>query len=887
MHTICLRKPLGLALLASASLLLSPAWALAQDDAGATDADGSDPGAGAFVPFVIPMDMSPQSQIAFRGTPIATDAPRVVARDGHFHVGDKRLRMWGVNLSFGGNLPSHADAARLAARLEAFGINSVRMHHLDCAPFPRGLYRADEKVKWKPGRDLHPDALDRLDFLIAELAKRGIYANLNLHVGAVYSEKLGLPSTASSGSYDKIVNLFTPALIDAQKDHARRLLTRTNPYRNHVRYADDPALAFVEITNENSFFMWDGEQHTRDLHPHYADLLRTQFNAWLQKRYASREAVRAGWHRGQQPGGENVLAPPGQPKRSREQPDGWWLEEHQDCKATVTPTGAASARVTVGHSDGTGWHLQYNHPSLKLGKEAYYTLTLRARADAPRAVEAYVGQAHAPWTRLGLTRTLRLTKEWQTFRLGFIATEGDENARVNFAFGASDVAFELADVRFRPGGMEGLREGESPADATVALFADAETPARIDDRLRFLAETEKAFFDAMRSYVKNDLACGALVTGTIVMGPLGLWAQSDMDYIDAHAYWQHPQFPGKPWDMGNWIVEPRALLDHPDEAPLWDLAASRLAGKPFTVSEYNHPAPGDNQAECVPLIASFAALQDWDGVWLYSYSHRHDELDRDHFDSFFDIDANPSKWGFVPAGTVIFREGGVAPFGRRLTRGLCDPQDPLKDLVALHRRIDRSMGQLWKEATSKLAWRVSPPAVMAPLEFEVGLSDNATRADTGGTDDRDQLLWGREPCRTFNVTSPCAKVFLPPYHSDRPGRFACVLVSLDGRPLEDSRRALLTVCGRCENTGMGFSKERRTVGKAWGRGPTRVEIPRHAPGIDVPTDDGWRWFALKPDGSIAQEIPIGNDGSTSRPSTANLPPPDPKYGTMWYLLMRE
>ncbi len=74
-------------------------------------------------------------------------------------------------------------------------------------------------------------------------------------------------------------------------------------------------------------------------------------------------------------------------------------------------------------------------------------------------------------------------------------------------------------------------------------FRDSESTARILDRMIFLAETEKAYFDDMRSFIKNDLGCRALVTGTIVFGPLGQYAQSDMDFIDSHAYWQHPTLP--------------------------------------------------------------------------------------------------------------------------------------------------------------------------------------------------------------------------------------------------------------------------------------------------------------------------------------------------------
>ena len=216
-------------------------------------------------------------------------------------------------------------------------------------------------------------------------------------------------------------------------------------------------------------------------------------------------------------------------------------------------------------------------------------------------------------------------------------------------------------MALRPGGQQGLLPGEDPAAGTVALFVDAPGAARERDRLRFLAETEKAYFDGMKAHVQNTLGCDALVTGTIVFGPLGLYAQSDMDFIDAHAYWRHPSFPGTPWDPSNWLVEQDAMSDDPAGATLFPLAASRLAGKPFTVSEYNHSAPNDYQAECIPQIASFAAAQDWDGVWVYSYAHDAGIWNDGYFNSFFDIANNPAKFSFMRAGAALFRDRGLQP----------------------------------------------------------------------------------------------------------------------------------------------------------------------------------------------------------------------------------
>ena len=185
-----------------------------------------------------------------------------------------------------------------------------------------------------------------------------------------------------------------------------------------------------------------------------------------------------------------------------------------------------------------------------------------------------------------------------------------KNGRLSFVLGDNKVPIYLAKVEFRHGGLTGLAKGESLEAESVQLFGPSDVPERELDRMRFLAETEKFYFDEMRNYVKTDLGSKSLVTGTVVYGPLGMYGQSDMDFIDSHAYWQHPRFPGRPWDRNNWTINQKAMTDNPKEATLFRLAGHRLAGKPFTVTEYNHPMPLDSQAECIPMIASFAAAQD-------------------------------------------------------------------------------------------------------------------------------------------------------------------------------------------------------------------------------------------------------------------------------------
>ena len=109
----------------------------------------------------------------------------------------------------------------------------------------------------------------------------------------------------------------------------------------------------------------------------------------------------------------------------------------------------------------------------------------------------------------------------------------------------------LAMVDASIGGKVGvdLPQGKNLAGAfkdPLAVFADTESAPREQDRWRFLTETEKSYFDRMYRVIRDEVGCKALVTGTIVFGPCGQYAQTDMDFIDAHAYWQHPRFPGRP-----------------------------------------------------------------------------------------------------------------------------------------------------------------------------------------------------------------------------------------------------------------------------------------------------------------------------------------------------
>ena len=166
--------------------------------------------------------------------------------DGHLVEADgRRLRLWGVNATAAATTPAKEAAPVLAGRLAQYGVNCVRFHFLDRRA-PDGLIAAGRQDT----RALDPDQLERFDYFVAELKKRGIYTNINLNVGRTYQPGDGVKDHELLG-FAKALTHFDARLIELQKEYARQLLTHRNPYTGE-EYRREPAVVTVELVNENS-----------------------------------------------------------------------------------------------------------------------------------------------------------------------------------------------------------------------------------------------------------------------------------------------------------------------------------------------------------------------------------------------------------------------------------------------------------------------------------------------------------------------------------------------------------------------------------------------------------------------------------------------------------
>lgn len=825
-------------------------------------------------PFVLPWDDASPGAANISGwlDRPAGEAGFVETKDGHLFYGGKRIRLFGVNMVFGANFPTHGDADKIAARLAKFGINCVRFHHMDMLAAPDGIWQEDMKT-------LDPGQLDKMDYFIAKLKEHGIYSNLNLHVSRNYP---GMPAWEGGSSFFKGVDLFYPPMLALQRDYARNLLTHKNPYTGNA-YADEPAVALIEINNENGLLLewWGGS--LEKMPEVYRNDLAGRWNAWLEKKYPSREALKNAWNAGLEPlGGEMVR----DGKFAQGLPSGkpWTLEQHGGAKAVAEKEPGGGIRIGVRQAGAEGWHVQLSQGGLSFEAKRSYTLSFRAKADGPRKLAVSASKAEAPWKTLW-SAEFTLTPDWKEYH---VVSRGDGGERARIVFGKLGLktgGLSLADVSLKPGGISGLREGETLGEMPLFPKNDfgARTEAARKDWMTFLWDTEEGYWTDMADFIKKDLKAGSLVMGTATgFSPSPI--QARLDVVDSHSYWKHPTFPGKSWDAENWTVGNKPMAGADEGGAFSGMALRRVKGKPFLCTEYNAAAPNTYPGETFLLLSAYAALQDWDGIFAFAWSHRHDKWNTQKISGFFDIDQHPVKMATLPAAAALFVRGDVKPA-------------PEEETVVIGREegIGRSLssGPWWDLSTFGIS-RTAPmrsrtemilsdsPAGKA-VERKAGDPGESVRSGNG------ELTWDLKGRRVLINTArskavigtggageiPLGEVTVEVKESLQ--NWAAVsLTVMDGGDFKSAGRFLITASGAAENTEMGWkSPEKNSVGRDWGKAPSLVEGIPVKISLPQPPSKLKAW-ALDARGQRGKEVPLREKGKGS------LLEIGPEYQTLWY-----
>jgi len=201
------------------------------------------------------------------------------SKDGSgFALGDgKPVRFWAVNGSASPH-PLHpgADLARNARFLAKRGINLTRF----------GLeVPSDKKLD-----EINAADRDRLWRHVAAMKKEGIYTLLTpIWIGhAPIKPQMGYLD--DGGNHNWGLLFFDPKLQGAYRNWMKLLLTEKNPYTG-VPLAQDPALAIIQIQNEDSLLFYT----VQGIKGAARKELRRQFGDFLKQKYGALEKAQAAW----------------------------------------------------------------------------------------------------------------------------------------------------------------------------------------------------------------------------------------------------------------------------------------------------------------------------------------------------------------------------------------------------------------------------------------------------------------------------------------------------------------------------------------------------------------------------------------------------------------
>ncbi len=833
-----------------------------------------------YFPFTMsPLDVSESfTDMSFLNPTEAGASGQIKARGSHFVDGNgKRVRFLGTNLTFQGAFPDKKDASLIAGHLRKYGFNVIRFHHIDGSQTPRGL--------WLPGQEaFDPEQLDKLDWLIYQLKLHGIYTNLNLHVSRHYP---GLPrDIARPFRYGKGLDNFHQPFIDMQREYARMLLTHKNPY-TQTTYAQEPAVAFVEINNENSLTNIKIDDFVLMPEAILNDFSR-QWNAWLVARYKTTDKLRAKWNAKSEALGKELITN----GSFKDQFKAWAPQQSNGAsmRATVINdpaiTRGKAAKLVMESTGNVSWSLQVHQNGLNLKPNQRYTLRFKAKAGKPRTLNVTVRLDQDPWSMCGLNPSVKLGTKWQDYEFVFKAVNTKPgHVRTSFNFMNQLGTFYLADVSLRQGGEVGLRAGQSLEAGNIPIPAGRADETQIEDFISFLQSTEHRYFAGIIKFLKKELVVKALISGTQASygGILGIHREGTLsDYIDMHGYWEHPRFPGKPWDRSNWFIPNTSMVTSKTGGVPGSRAWMRVMGKPFTVSEYDHPAPNDYAAEMFPMYASFAAFQDWDGIYSFSYLNKPIEPGQSLIRGYFEQCNHPAKMAFLPVAAVMFRMEAVKAGTNPTVADLQTDDLPLQ-VARQGKNLEQARDFPAAAILSPVGVRLTKGSgwLKAP---KVDVPQGERTANTG------QIKWRTEKPARYTVNAPAVRAAVGYIGGETislgdvtihvkkaENNWAAIAVcALDGKPIKTSKRILVVVAGRAENANMGWNKERNSVGAAWGASPTMAEAIQatiHIPGKA-------QIAALDGHGKITTNLQTTVSGKTTSFDT------NAGHKTIWYSVSR-
>ena len=347
---------------------------------------------------------------------------------------------------------------------------------------------------------------------------------------------------------------------------------------------------------------------------------------------------------------------------------------------------------------------------------------------------------------------------------------------------------------------------------------------------RFLTGLKVASNQQMAAFFKEH-TIAALITGSNWWNTMAqTFERSEFDLVDNHQYWDHPQ---PAYNQNSDIKSSLAYI-----VPCF-MMPTRIFGKPFTVTEYNFCAPNQFRAEAGAMFGAYAALQEWDGVYRFAWSHKAKTVFDGGPIQGFDLATDPLSQLTERQILLLFGRGDVSPAGKKFIYA-----------VTMDEATRGGVGDMWAKGnfprsftTMGLVSRIGSQIVGDGRKivgrYDGVVAECAPPADElGGNPYVEVSALPKIPESGGEIVSDTGEIFLnnkmgyvkvvtrkseclvAPAAVDLEGKnltvknsdaFASISASsMDGKDLEESGRILLFHLTNVLNSGMQFTNEKMT-----------------------------------------------------------------------------
>ena len=455
-----------------------------------------------------------------------------------------------------------------------------------------------------------------------------------------------------------------------------------------------------------------------------------------------------------------------------------------------------------------------------------------------------------------------------------------------------------------PGAWPGVWP-DRPVDRTLPWAVEAGKDAALFGFWNWL---HARFFRRAEAFLRDELGVRALLTGDnfcLISGSVLEMQDSVYGYCDQHVYMNDRLR----WIDRNWAAPLAADARNPI-LRTWGMLEDgfgymRLWGRPFCVTEWNYKGLNAYRSMAGIAFGSMAALQGWSGLWRFAYSHNRTVFgDNRGAPEHFDLARDPLALASDRATLALYLRGDLAEAGTTLAVDYTDQV------------LDPAQGRGWRVnpgLPNDVAWthrvgsvirgRGAPDGatVIARNECETIDPERVAAPSAGVSIDRKRGTFAVATPRTCGVFARGGRmeagalrvVFGDETHAESPA--TVFATSLDGAPLAESRRILVTHLTDCRARGFATTDELGSIILRWNgagdpdgtmplflkEGTAQIELaltpqggdlqarsadltPRSGDFTDEATAGGFVVHALGTDGRRECEVPCAFDPATGR-----------------------